>query len=89
MHLMITAYAVIEITTERGIHRDFVVVLTTLSKYITLCIVGLLFISMFSGGSIDRSLSILFDVLFIYLGPWSLQSAAIEYYWEEELVLQL
>jgi hypothetical protein len=88
MHGLLTVYGFLEISTKKPMHRDFVIVISTISKYLTLIIVAILFFAMINTGEIDKYLNRLFDVMFIYLGPWAIHSAAIEFYYEDELVLK-
>ena len=87
MHGALSIYGFLELTTSRAMHRDLVIVLSTLSKYITLFLAGLLIVGLFNGGSVDKYLNLLFEVMFIYLGPWALLSASLEYYYDDELVI--
>ena len=88
IHGLLTIYGMLELTAQRAMHRDFVIVLTTISKYITLFVTGMLFFGLMNSGSIDKYLNLMFDVMFVYLGPWAIHSAALEYYYEDEIILK-
>ena len=86
VNAFITFWAMIELIGGKKILREFATVIGMLLKYLTLFLVAVLILGIFQGASIDRNLNIIFDIMFIYLGPWAILSAALDYYYEMELV---
>ena len=86
IHAFITFWAMIELISGTKIMREFAIVTGMILKYFTLFLVAVLILGLFQGSNIDKNLNLIFDIMFVYLGPWAILSATLDYYYEKEIV---